>query len=945
MENDKGESPVANGEYSIAIGTDDLEALGKLKDMAGSTIAAEMPEANGNLSEAKGISTKAESTSAVADGVSSTAGIKGYYWNTITINNDGTSTITLSNEQYSSSAVKSTDWAEGDYISIVNNTKYAFVGQITSITSGDSGTTIVVNSTKMGENKYSTLELLLKQLKPDDRTIFAIHRTKNSSTSVWTNTPRTGTVELAWGARACGLNNLSAGTFGNVFGGNNALVGDFGFVTGRDNLGGYGNVVGGGWNESTGVHSAIIGRELKNYDDYTLMSGYGNQVLKGNLNAVTGGQNIVTNGSGNLIGGYDNDVVSGNQSVIGGKENVITKGNGNILGGYQNTLEDSTYSVVGGNGHTVSGDQDAVFGSSNTISDRSHYNVVGGLENQITSGAKHNLETGNGNEITGAKSHNNAVSGSKNSISSSENIVGGNNNDVNTTGNIVGGATNKINNGTQNIVGGKENTLFNSTYSVVGGNSHDIYGDQNAVFGSDNTIGTSSSRVHYNIVGGKGNIVSASATLTSGEQNKTKHKDSSTIGYGLETSAASQTVLGQYNDISDTSQDVLVVGYGSSDSPKNVLTVPRSGEAKKDTDAVTLKTLKNFNEQFKDKVDMSTLVNIFGGELHGLRDLPPATGIDDCYAFVRDSKDGFMNKHYSAPVKPNSLVARDEDGDFFVKEPTHDYHPVNLGYLNNKLEKLDFVKIVDKLPATGLVNYEYFVRKNSPDTNDLFDEYAWVNIGTDDEPKWDWEIKGTKQFEIDLSDYVKKTDYASDVNVGLVRVGEGLTIGSSSHKLNIAGAQESHILAKNSNYRPITPSILDYAVKVGMTTNNTVLTDEEKAAAQAWLGITDLIGKITKVTLYWQDGNLIGTYSTIAARPKIAITDIGNKGTEYKVSFGRDFEKDSDGNCFAEHEIVINGGPFDGLSESPDFNDNLIHVAEVKTLTAGESYTFYLFYD
>lgn len=597
MENDKGESPVANGEYSIAIGTDDLDALGKLKDMAGSTITAEMPEANGNLSEAKGISTKAESTSAVADGVSSTAGIKGYYWNTITINNDGTSTITLSNEQYSSSAVKSTDWAEGDYVSIVNDTKYAFVGQITSITSEDSGTTIVVNSTKMGENKYGTLELLLKQLKPDDRTIFAIHRTKNSSTSVWTNTPRTGTVELAWGARVYGLNNLSAGTFGDVFGGNNALVGDFGFVTGRDNLGGYGNVVGGGWNESTGVHSAVIGRELKNYDDYTLMSGYGNQVLKGNLNAVTGGQNIITNGSGNLIGGYDNDVVSGNQSLVGGKENVITKGTGNILGGYQNILEDSTYSVVGGNNHTVSGDQDAVFGSSNIISNRSHYNVVGGLGNKITSGARHNLETGNENEITGAKSHNNAVSGSKNSVSSSENIVGGNNNDINTTGNIVGGAINKINNGTHNIVGGKENTLFNSTYSVVGGNSHDVYGDQNAVFGSDNTIGTSSARVHYNIVGGKGNIVSASATLTSGEQNKTKHKDSSTIGYGLETSAASQTVLGQYNDISGTSQDVLVVGYGSSDSPKNVLTVPRSGVPTKDTDAITLKAL---NEKLSD---------------------------------------------------------------------------------------------------------------------------------------------------------------------------------------------------------------------------------------------------------------------------------------------------------------------------------------------------------
>ncbi len=166
-------------------------------------------------------------------------------------------------------------------------------------------------------------------------------------------------------------------------------------------------------------------------------------------------------------------------------------------------------------------------------------------------------------------------------------------------------------------------------------------------------------------------------------------------------------------------------------------------------------------------------------------------------------------------------------------------------YIDAEIAEFDFVKVVDELPKEGLPNREYFVRKASPDTNDLFEEYAWVNTGTEEEPNWGWEFKGTKTLEIDLSDYVKKTDYATTDNEGIVRVGEGLTISTSTHKLNILNAQYEHIDAKLSNYRPVTPANLDYAVKVGLTTNAITLTDEEKAAAQTWLGIDNLIGDIS----------------------------------------------------------------------------------------------------
>ena len=96
-------------------------------------------------------------------------------------------------------------------------------------------------------------------------------------------------------------------------------------------------------------------------------------------------------------------------------------------------------------------------------------------------------------------------------------------------------------------------------------------------------------------------------------------------------------------------------------------------------------------------------------------------------------------------------------------------------YVDKEIAEFDFVKIVDKLPEEGLPNREYFVRKANVDetSNDLFEEYAWINKGTEEEPNWDWEFKGTKTLEIDLSNYVKKTEFDNAVKVSLTsaRVG------------------------------------------------------------------------------------------------------------------------------------------------------------------------------
>lgn len=85
-------------------------------------------------------------------------------------------------------------------------------------------------------------------------------------------------------------------------------------------------------------------------------------------------------------------------------------------------------------------------------------------------------------------------------------------------------------------------------------------------------------------------------------------------------------------------------------------------------------------------------------------------------------------------------------------QPKGDY--ATKDYVEQEIATFDFIKIVTELPETGLVNRTYFVPKTNTETNDLYDEYMWV----DDK----WELVGTKQIEVDLTDYVKKSAFVYD---------------------------------------------------------------------------------------------------------------------------------------------------------------------------------------
>lgn len=88
-----------------------------------------------------------------------------------------------------------------------------------------------------------------------------------------------------------------------------------------------------------------------------------------------------------------------------------------------------------------------------------------------------------------------------------------------------------------------------------------------------------------------------------------------------------------------------------------------------------------------------------------------------------------------------------------TSELTNDSKFATTDYVDEEIATFDFIKVVDSLPTTGLPNRIYFVPKDDTETQDLFDEYAWVNDA--------WEYITTKQIEVDLTDYATKDELST----------------------------------------------------------------------------------------------------------------------------------------------------------------------------------------
>lgn len=139
------------------------------------------------------------------------------------------------------------------------------------------------------------------------------------------------------------------------------------------------------------------------------------------------------------------------------------------------------------------------------------------------------------------------------------------------------------------------------------------------------------------------------------------------------------------------------------------------------------------------------------------------------------------------------------------------------------------LSIVEALPETGEKMTLYLVSKGG-ESPDVYDEYIWI------EQTNSYEFLGTTA--VDLTDYVKKTDYAGNTG-GVIKSSVAY-----STRINDGFLTAVSETLDNYNVRPNTSfiskgtleNIKDDYVKRGLTENSIEFTDEEKTSARTLIG-------------------------------------------------------------------------------------------------------------
>lgn len=115
--------------------------------------------------------------------------------------------------------------------------------------------------------------------------------------------------------------------------------------------------------------------------------------------------------------------------------------------------------------------------------------------------------------------------------------------------------------------------------------------------------------------------------------------------------------------------------------------------------------------------------------------------------------------------------------------------------------------IVNELPTTNIdENAMYLKKLVDEEEQNKYEEYIYTENG--------WELVGTAKVEVDLTGYVKNTDLVTNSTPGLAKVGSGYGVWvTNKNELYVARATNTEIDARKSDYKPIVPANLDYAVK------------------------------------------------------------------------------------------------------------------------------------
>ena len=259
----------AIGEGSLAGGTTDKTLLENIVGSLATLADLKPAKASAPLTISYGANNESVVAGAGTIGVENTAGVKGYYWDTIDFT---TNTIKLSNTRRVSTFITPNyptefDWIAGDTINIVNDKFYYGQIKITAIDKANS--TITVDSLPFTEIAYQSKLSVYTYNSPSDRTIYATYSLdkddlNNKIKPRWVS--RTGVVDIGFAAFSLGVMNLATGMLS--------------IATGKDNWAAAScSTVLGYQNQSLGRHSIAKGTNCIAYGDNSSAEGCGTKAI------------------------------------------------------------------------------------------------------------------------------------------------------------------------------------------------------------------------------------------------------------------------------------------------------------------------------------------------------------------------------------------------------------------------------------------------------------------------------------------------------------------------------------------------------------------------------------------------------------------------------------------------------------------------------------------
>ena len=222
----------------------------------------------------------------------------------------------------------------------------------------------------------------------------------------------------------------------------------------------------------------------------------------------------------------------------------------------------------------------------------------------------------------------------------------------------------------------------------------------------------------------------------------------------------------------------------------------------------------------------------------------------------RDPEPMLLSISHSANNAAKYQIPLRENGRIKTMSPLHELDVANREYVDNEIRKRAYGNPEHKYYTTNFYFYKNEHNQGPAsiglhaNAEDSEQEHIPLRQGNGlmtcnvPEGAGDTAVVNKKYVDeiikkIDVTEYIKNTDYASADNAGVVKVRDG-TNGLKMYSngwIGLNGATNNEVLNKTTVSHPLFPQHIDDIVKTGITTNKHTLTLDEQAAAQKWLGV------------------------------------------------------------------------------------------------------------